>query len=188
MRRSSPRRSARSALALFLGTATLGLGWCGPGYAQVRTYVRTDGVVHLTNVNSVRSTRAVVSDAGEPYRHLVHDAAREYGVHRSLIHAVILAESGYRADAVSHKGAVGLMQLMPDTARRYGVEDPLDPAQNIRGGARYLRDLLRMFRNDVGLAVAAYNAGEGNVLRHGGIPPFPETAQYVLRVLHHYRP
>jgi soluble lytic murein transglycosylase-like protein len=171
-----------------LGAAMIGLSLCGAAKAQVRARTDAHGVVHLTNFNARGPRQATAAATPEPYRELVRDAAREYGISRALIHAVILAESGYRADAVSHKGATGLMQLMPDTARRYGVEDPLDPAQNIRGGAQYLRDLLRMFRNDVGLAVAAYNAGEGNVLRHGGIPPFPETAQYVVRVLQHYRP
>ena len=92
------------------------------------------------------------------------------------MHAVIPAESGYNPNAVSRKGATGLMQLMPDTARRYGVQNILDPVQNIHGGVRYLKDLLAMFNGDIELALAGYNAGENAVIRAGRrIPPYPET-------------
>jgi soluble lytic murein transglycosylase-like protein len=105
-----------------------------------------------------------------------------------LIQAVISVESGFNAYARSDKGAVGLMQLTPDTAHRYGVTNRLDPAQNIKAGARYLHDLLGMFHNDVRLALAAYNAGEQAVVRHGNrIPPFRETTAYVPRVLAYYK-
>jgi soluble lytic murein transglycosylase-like protein len=120
------------------------------------------------------------------FQDVVEQAGRRYRVSPFLIHAVIQAESGYNPDAVSRKGAVGLMQLTPATALRYGVTDAHDPEQNIRGGTQYLRELLGMFNQDLGLALAAYNAGEGAVLRHGGIPPYPETAQYVLKVLESY--
>jgi len=106
----------------------------------------------------------------------------------TLIHAVISVESGYNPSARSSAGAVGLMQLMPGIARRYGVKDRLDPAQNIQGGARYLRDLKVMFGNDLQLVLAAYNAGEDAVMRYGRrIPPFHETAAYVPKVLDYYR-
>jgi soluble lytic murein transglycosylase-like protein len=121
-----------------------------------------------------------------PYDGVVQEAARLYRVSARLIHAVIFAESAYRADAVSSKGAIGLMQLMPATARGYGI-DPSDPEQNIHGGAQHLRKLLDLFEENVPLALAAYNAGAGAVLRHEGIPPYPETAQYVTRVLGRYR-
>ena len=104
------------------------------------------------------------------------------------MHAVISAESGYNPLARSAKGARGLMQLMPATARRYGVENPLDPEQNIYGGAAYLHDLLALFGNDVKLALAAYNAGEGTVMEYGNrIPPYRETTQYVPKVLTYYK-
>jgi soluble lytic murein transglycosylase-like protein len=97
---------------------------------------------------------------------------------------VITAESGYNAAAVSRAGAQGLMQLMPQTAKRYEVADSFDPEQNIRGGARYLRDLLDLFGNDLELAIAAYNAGENAVLRHGRkVPPYRETLAYVPKVI-----
>lgn len=120
------------------------------------------------------------------YAELVQRAARLYHVSARLLHAVIMAESSYRADAVSPVGAAGLMQLMPQTAARYGVGDPFDPAANIAAGARHLSWLLERFDNDVTLALAAYNAGEGAVLRHGGVPPYPETERYVARVLEYY--
>jgi soluble lytic murein transglycosylase-like protein len=101
---------------------------------------------------------------------------------------VISVESRYNVKAVSKKGASGLMQLMPETAKRYGVADIFDPLQNIRAGAQYLRDLLKMFNNDMRLALAAYNAGENAVVRHGSkIPPYRETTAYVPKVLAFYK-
>ena len=118
---------------------------------------------------------------------LVDAVAPSSGLEPQLLLAVISAESGFRAKAVSPKGAQGLMQLMPATARRLGVADPFDPEQNVRGGARYLTELLRLFNDDLRLALAAYNAGEGAVMRYGrAIPPYPETRQYVARVMERY--
>ena len=115
-------------------------------------------------------------------------AAKATKVDAALIHAVISVESGYNPSARSRAGAVGLMQLMPGTAKRYGVKNRLDPAQNIHGGAQYLRDLKVQFDNDLQLVLAAYNAGEGAVMRFGGrIPPFRETAAYVPKVLSTYK-
>ncbi len=115
-------------------------------------------------------------------------AAKETQVDAALIHAVITVESGYNPAARSSAGAVGLMQLMPDTARRYGVKNRLDPVQSIHGGARYLRDLKAMFDDDLRLVLAAYNAGEHAVMKYGRrIPPFRETAAYVPKVLATYR-
>ena len=118
---------------------------------------------------------------------LIREAAAAYRLEPALLHAVISAESGYDILARSPKGALGLMQLMPDTARRFGVLDPDNPADNLSGGARYLRWLLDLF-SDVSLALAAYNAGEGVVQRYGNtVPPYPETQSYVRRVLGFYR-
>ncbi len=117
----------------------------------------------------------------------IEAAATENDVDAALIRAVITVESGYNPSARSRAGALGLMQLMPETARRYGVKDRLDPAQNIHGGARYLRDLKAMFGGDLRLVLAAYNAGEEAVIRYGRrIPPFRETVDYVPKVLGHY--
>ncbi len=115
---------------------------------------------------------------------LIEQAAREQQLSPELLHAVVRVESAYDHKAVSHKGAVGLMQLMPATARRYGVRDSVDPQQNLTGGARYLGYLLGLFGNDLSLALAAYNAGENAVIKYGRqIPPYPETRNYVRKVL-----
>ena len=119
-----------------------------------------------------------------PYARLVQQAADRHGVDARLVHALIEVESGYRADVVSASGAMGLMQLMPVTAERYGVSDPLDPASNIDAGTRHLRELLDEFGPVYALdSLAAYNAGVGVVRRHGGIPPYPQTRRFVRRVL-----
>lgn len=121
------------------------------------------------------------------YDHLIRTAASQNNLDPALLHAVIRAESSYNPAAVSNKGAVGLMQLMPGTAARYGVRNPYDPEENVSGGARYLSDLLGMFSSDVRLAVAAYNAGENNVVKYGNrVPPFHETQNYVSKVLGFY--
>jgi soluble lytic murein transglycosylase-like protein len=115
---------------------------------------------------------------------LVESIARRERLDPNLLRAVITVESGFKPWARSSAGAVGLMQLMPATARRFGVTDRTDPGQNISGGARYLRELLQLFSGDVRLALAGYNAGEGNVIKHGRrVPPFPETQKYVPAVI-----
>lgn len=114
--------------------------------------------------------------------------ARQNRLPSSLLHAVITAESAYDPDAVSKAGAVGLMQLMPETARRYGVRNRTNPAENVSGGTRYLRDLLQMFNNNLALALAAYNAGENAVVKHGHqVPPYNETRNYVKKVVALYQ-
>jgi soluble lytic murein transglycosylase-like protein len=119
---------------------------------------------------------------------IVARAARVNGVDEALVHAVIFAESSYDPDAISPDGASGLMQLMPATAQHYGVRDLFDPAQNVSGGVRLLRDLLARFDGNVELAVAAYNAGAGAVIRAGNrVPPRPETLAYVPKVIDYYR-
>ncbi len=118
---------------------------------------------------------------------LIEKVAKEMRLHPGLLHAMVRVESSYNPRAVSRKGAQGLMQLMPGTASRYGVTDSYDPEQNLEGGARYLRDLLVEFQYDIKLALAAYNAGENAVKRYGNeIPPFPETIDYVDKVLGEY--
>lgn len=180
-----------------------------PVSADIYRHVDGDGVVHYTNVppdsrfkvhrqvgerpSAVAATLAsevryfTARDRKRYDRH-IRAAARSTRLEPALIHAVISAESAYNPFARSRKGATGLMQLMPETAKRYGVKNLLDPAQNIRGGARYLRDLMDLFDNDLRLALAAYNAGENAVLRAGRrIPPYPETMTYVPRVMNYYQ-
>jgi soluble lytic murein transglycosylase-like protein len=123
-----------------------------------------------------------------PYSGHILAAAKETRVDPALIHAVISVESGYNPSARSSAGAVGLMQLMPGTAKRYGVKNRLDPEQNIQGGARYLRDLQILFGDNLQLVLAAYNAGEQAVMKYGRrIPPYRETVAYVPKVLQFYR-
>ena len=122
-----------------------------------------------------------MTPASQPYLPLIEAAARRHQVDPRLVHAVITVESRYQARARSRKGAMGLMQLMPATARELQVDDPWDPAANIDGGVRHLKQLLDRF--DVHLAVAAYNAGAGAVRKFGGVPPFRETQAYVRQVL-----
>jgi soluble lytic murein transglycosylase-like protein len=120
---------------------------------------------------------------GKDLAAMVVEAARRHSLDPDLVRAVVAVESGFRADAVSPKGAQGLMQLMPATARALGVMDSFDPAANLDGGVRYLRLLLARYNGDVKRALAAYNAGQGAVARHGGVPPYPETLAYVRKVL-----
>ena len=121
------------------------------------------------------------------YSSIIERASRAYGVDSALVHAVILAESSYDPDAISPAGASGLMQLMPETARYYGVKDLFDPSQNIQGGVKCLRDLLQQFDGNVELAIAAYNAGASAVIRAGRrIPPHTETIAYVPKVIDYY--
>ena len=137
------------------------------------------GVGTVGEVGAVASAPALVAPAH--VEALIAKAAAEHAVDPNLVRAVIKVESAYRPKARSHKGAMGLMQLMPATAREYGVRDAYDPAQNINAGVKHLRSLLDRF--EVRLAVAAYNAGAGAVQRYGGIPPYRETRDYVRKVL-----
>jgi soluble lytic murein transglycosylase-like protein len=186
----------------------LGLCLCRQGWADIYVYTSSDGAVSLSNVPSddrytvliasppqgatapVGDTRKLVSGLARKARfdEVVEEASRTYGLESALVHAVISVESRYDPKAVSKKGAVGLMQLMPETAKRYGVTDAFDPVQNVAGGARYLRDLLTLFHSDVSLALAAFNAGENAVMKYGNrIPPYRETARYVPQVLNFYQ-
>lgn len=180
-----------------------------PAQADVYAYADADGVAHYTNAPDTSAPggglyqriSSLLEESGKNNRARapavrgnvaaftphIEQAAVEAGIDAALVHAVITAESGYNPAAVSRAGAQGLMQLMPGTAKRYAVKDAFDPKQNISGGTRYLRDLLDMFDNNVELAVAAYNAGENAVIRHGRkIPPYRETQAYVPKVMRLY--
>ncbi|WP_133512107.1 lytic transglycosylase domain-containing protein [Candidatus Thiosymbion oneisti] len=134
--------------------------------------------------NKIPALSKQLSVRRKRYAALIERTARRFKLRPELLHAVIRAESAYNPTAVSSAGAIGLMQLMPATAARYKVSDPYDPAQNVRGGAQYLRFLLKMFGNNLRLALAGYNAGENAVVKHGNqVPPYPETQQYVRKVL-----
>lgn len=119
------------------------------------------------------------------YEDIFQKASKAYGVPVNLLKAVAKAESGFNAKAVSSSGAQGVMQLMPKTATALGVSDPLNPEQNIMGGAKYLSQMLKNYNGDTTLALAAYNAGSGNVKKYGGVPPFKETKNYIAKVLNY---
>ena len=127
------------------------------------------------------ATTAAPSLPPKPFAEIIDAASMRHGVNPALVSALIEVEAAYRPDAVSPKGAMGLMQLMPDTARAYAVTDPYDPTANIEAGTRHLRALLD--RYGVNSALAAYNAGEGPVQKFGGVPPYPETRRYITKVL-----
>ncbi len=158
------------------------------GMKLVKRYsISTGRINELPRLSNKGNWAKVLKKRRDAVAHLIEKAAADTNLRPALIHAVIRAESAYRQDAVSSKGAVGLMQLMPGTAERYGVTDRYDPAQNIRGGTTYLRDLLLMFEGDLELAVAAYNAGENAVMKYGNkIPPYRETQNYVRKVMAFY--
>jgi soluble lytic murein transglycosylase-like protein len=119
----------------------------------------------------------------QKYGDIVRAVAEKHGLDEDLLHSIIEAESGYDPSIVSSKGAVGLMQLIPETAARYGVTNVFDPAENIEAGARYIKDLMSLYQNDLRSVLAAYNAGPDALKKHNGIPPFPETKRYIRKVL-----
>jgi hypothetical protein len=175
--------------------AALAILSAGVSEAQIYTRRNANGVIEATNVPADTDFRLTYPGKGTlihsrgfhrayygQFDREIDDAATVHGVSRELVRAVIAVESEFDAYAVSSKGAQGLMQLMPFTARRFGVNNPFDARQNIFGGVQYLRFLLDLFQGDVSLAVAAYNAGENAVQRFKGIPPFKETQSYVRRV------
>jgi soluble lytic murein transglycosylase-like protein len=135
-----------------------------------------------TATSGIRSTRPAVSSRARQFEPLIAEYAAAHAVRADLVRAVIQAESAFNPAAKSHKGAMGLMQLMPATASELGVSDPYDPAQNIRGGVTYLRRLLDQYDGDEELALAAYNAGPGAVNRYGAVPPYRETRDYIKRI------
>jgi hypothetical protein len=135
-----------------------------------------------TEVQQPKALQTAEDQTSERYRPLVESIARRNGVDPNLIDAMIRTESNYNPWAVSPKGAIGLMQLIPETGRRFGVQNFFDPQQNIEGGVRYIKYLLEMFDGNVDLSLAAYNAGENLVARLGRIPPYPETRNYVQKI------
>jgi soluble lytic murein transglycosylase-like protein len=193
------RNGAVTGAMLFMGL----LG--APAYADIFVFTDARGVAHFSNVpvddryRLLMESPSGTSESGAPlrgeelaraaaYDSIIEAAARATQLEPALLRAVILVESGFNERATSKQGARGLMQLMPATARHYGVKDVFDPGQNIAAGARYLRDLVDRYDSNLQLVLAAYNAGESAVERHGRrIPPFAETRRYVPHVLRVYQ-
>jgi hypothetical protein len=184
--------------AIFLASLFLLLLDDSPSYADIYKYEDEEGVIHLTNVPSnprakyvmiLREKRILFSKGIDirQYDKIISDAAGKFNLDIALIKAVIKAESNFNHNAVSRAGAKGLMQLMPQTASALKVDDVFHPGDNIEGGARYLRYLLNLYRGNLTLALAAYNAGEGAVAKYNyGVPPYRETQNYIRRVLAFY--
>ena len=181
-------------LAIFITIFILAV----PAEAGVKLTVRKDGEKVITNDRHGRHVTggadlrwlAKQHDRRSKYDRIIERYSDEHGVDPTLVRAVIQVESNFDPKCVSVKGARGLMQLMPATAKRFGVTSVHDPEQNIRGGVRYLAYLTELFNGDLRRVLAAYNAGEGAVMRYGGIPPYTETSNYVVKALtvYHGRP
>jgi len=155
--------------------------------ADIYKYVDEEGVIHLTNIPKSDHYKKIISEnvfhrqAG--YDHIIQSASHKYGIEPSLIKALITVESNWDAAAVSKKGAIGLMQVMPETAADMQIINPYDPGQNIEAGTKYLRFLMDRFKGNLKLALAAYNAGPTTVEKSGGVPAIAETRKYVRKVL-----
>jgi hypothetical protein len=181
----------------FLGLLALGQPQIASAGAAIFSYTDDQGVTHFTNRPHgdkrfqrviFREDTRIVKPAPVHFRYdtLIDETARSYRVPPALVKAVVAAESAFDPKAKSRKGAQGLMQLMPQTATALGVDQPYEPASNLRGGTEYLRAMIDRY-GDLSRALAAYNAGPGAVDRYGGVPPYPETRDYVARVLNYYR-
>jgi len=177
-------------------TAVILLSVSAPSQAQIASYVDEHGkVVYVNGDSPRRTTEGTISStpaaqsANAPGDHLdqiVQQAAERHNLDPALVKAVISTESGWNPTAISRKGAVGLMQLIPETAERFGVGNAFDPAQNVEGGTSYLKELLDHYNGDLTKTLAAYNAGERAVDQSGGIPAYPETERYVQKVTDAY--
>jgi soluble lytic murein transglycosylase-like protein len=164
--------------------------------ADVYVYKDANGVLTFTNVPNHTGYRRVLREGGgsvpassagaTAYEDVIRTISARHSMDADLVRAVIRAESDFNSNARSHKGAMGLMQLMPDTARFHNVADAYDPVDNVDGGVRHLKMLLDRYQGNLEWSLAAYNAGSGAVEKHGGIPPFAETREYVRRVLRFY--
>jgi soluble lytic murein transglycosylase-like protein len=195
---SSPSKLRRLGLAT-LAAAGLALTAAAPSQADIYKTVDADGVISFTSSPKkggklyartdapVRMPSDSSSGRSDRYDEHIRQAAALYQIPEELVRAVIKVESDFDPRAVSPANARGLMQLIPETADRMLVTDVFDPRQNVFGGVRYLRVLANLFNGDIELTLAGYNAGEGAVIKYGGIPPYPETVDYVKRVLSYYR-
>lgn len=182
----------------FITVLILFMAWGIPSYADIYKYVDENGVAYYTNTPSGKAYKKFISyghsrNSTKPhvkntsnYNQIIYSKSKKYNIEPSLIKAVIKTESNWDPGVVSRRGAIGLMQLMPFTAKEMGVKNPFNPEENIEGGIKYLRYLLDKFNGDLTLALAAYNAGPKTIEKAGGIPHIQETQKYVKRVLSIY--
>lgn len=173
------------ALTVFLLLQAITLSRELPAYGDIYRKELPDGTVAFTDTPDDAGWQLYFSRLTSIYE-VIDYFADLYRLDPALIKAVIKVESDFEAEAVSHKGAMGMMQLIPGTAADLDVVNPLDAVDNIRGGTRYLRQMLDLFNGDLDLALAAYNAGPNAVRRYGGVPPYEETRRYIKKVRHYY--
>lgn len=196
--RGYARSPIRTRIAVLFGLLTVALA--APAYAEIYSWRDAAGVMHFSDypkhagfvleealaTPSDRARRAARHWSADDVRREIRNRADRHGLDPLLVEKVVWAESNFNPLAVSHKGAMGLMQLMPETASLLSIAEPFDPIQNLEGGMRYLRYLLDRFGGRIELALAAFNAGENRVLRAGGIPAIPETRNYVRKIMAAY--
>lgn len=187
-------RTSKYFVLLLANISILLFAFAGEG--EIYKVVNSDGTIHLTDTPGKRSfsktkfyssgQKEKTSQEESKFLDIIDEVSSKYGIDKDFVSSVIKCESDFSPSAVSEKGAVGLMQLMPDTALRFGVGDRYDPRENIEGGAAYIDYLMRLYSGKLELVLAAYNAGETAVEKHSGIPPFAETREFVRRVLSLY--
>jgi len=188
------RHNQTAGVAILIASLILMMGPCSAS-ADIYRYIDENGVMHFTNAPTsskfklfMRERKIFISKLdSNQFDPIITDASKKYGLEAPLIKAVIKAESDFDPNAISHKGARGLMQIMPMNFRLLKVENPFDPHQSIDAGARYLRDMMDRYNGKLNLSLAAYNAGPGAVDRHGGVPPYQETEEYIERVMRYYQ-
>lgn len=180
--------SGLAVLLVFSGTVAIAANPSAPPASPYRLRSVSDPYRLADPTKAESASKVPAHLADKPFADLIHVAARNAGLEPELVHALIAVESGYQAEAISEKGAIGLMQVLPETAQRYGIRDPAKSVRdNLKAGTLYLKDLMQMFNGQLELVLAAYNAGEKVVLRYGmKIPPYPETQRYVPAVLAKY--
>ena len=166
--------------------------------AEIYSFRDENGVLHFSNAptsaryrysgpeTSMRASIYYPSSRINAYDDIIREASLNHGMQFELIKAMIHAESNFDPNAISQSGAIGLMQIMPENLNAFGISDPFDPRDNVMGGTRYLRQLMEKYNSDLSLSLAAYNAGPGAVDKYQDIPPFPETENYVEKVLRYY--
>jgi soluble lytic murein transglycosylase-like protein len=183
----------RYRVAVWVGAAAFLLATASVAHADIYMFIDGNGVLHFSNIPTTSNYRVYMRErpkrtiaASDRYDRIIQKAANRFGLASALIKAVIKAESNFNPRAVSDKGAVGLMQIMPKTVKHLNLQNPFDPRENIMAGVRYFKTLYERYRGRLPLVLAAYNAGPAVVDRYSDVPPFPETRRYVDKVMRFY--